>query len=119
MENDRKDEHPIEDLCVSVREYISMRWDAIKLGGVEGLSVFVSRLIVWSLCLLVLMVAFLYLGFELSYCIGSALDSDALGFTIVGGTFLLGGVILYLCRKRFFVNAMVRFFVRLFFNETR
>ena len=47
------------------------------------------------------------------------MNSDALGFTIVGGVFLIGGVLLYLLRKRFLVNAMVRFFVKLFFNETR
>lgn len=119
MENNRKDDHPIEELSVSVREYLSMKWDAIKLGGVEGISVFVSRFVAFSLCLLALTVAFLFLGFALSYCIGDALNSDALGFTIVGGAFLLCGVLLFLLRKRFLVNAMVRFFVKLFFNETR
>lgn len=119
MENNGKDDHPIEDLGVSVREYLSMKWDAVKLGGVEGLSVFAGRLVALSLSLLVLTVAFLFLGFALAYCIGSALGSDALGFTIVGGAFLIGGLLLYFLRKRFMVNAMVRFFVRLFFNETR
>ncbi len=119
MENNRKDDHPVEDLSVSVREYLSMKWDAIKLGGVEGISVFVSRFVALSLSFLALTVAFLFLGFALSYCIGDALNSDVWGFTIVGGAFLLGGVLLYLLRKRFMVNALVRFFVKLFFNETR
>ncbi len=119
MEDNRKDEHPVEDLSASVKEYISMKWDALKLDGVEGLSVFVSRFVALSLCFLTLTVAFLFLGFALSYCIGSALDSNVLGFTIVGGTFLIGGVLLYLFRKRFLVNVMVRFFVKLFFNEMR
>lgn len=119
MEDNRKDGHPVEDLSASVREYISLKWNAVKLDGVEGLSVFVSRFVALSLCFLALAVAFLFLGFALSYCIGSALNSNVLGFTIVGGAFLLGGVLLYLLRKRFLVNAMVRFFVKLFFNETR
>lgn len=119
MENNRKDDQPVEDLSISVREYISKKWDAIRLSGVEGLSVFVGRFVALSLCLLALTVAFFFLGFALSYLIGGALNSDALGFTIVGGVFLIGGVLLYLLRKRFLVNAMVRFFVKLFFNETR
>ncbi|MDE5609344.1 MAG: hypothetical protein K2I66_03045 [Bacteroidales bacterium] len=119
MENNRKDEHPVEDLSVSVREYLSKRWDAIKLGGVEGISVFVSRFVALSLSFLAFTVAFLFLGFALSYCIGHALNSDVWGFAIVGGAFLIGGLLLYLLRKRFMVNALVRFFVKLFFNGTR
>ncbi len=119
MENNKQDTHPVEDLGVSIREYLGMKWDAVKLDSVEGLSVFVSRFVILSLSFLALTVAFLFLGFALSYRIGSALDSDALGFTIVGGTFLIGSVLLYFLRKKLLVDTMVRFFVKLFFKETR
>lgn len=104
-------------MTASVREYLLMKWQMAKLTGLEGVSVFSGRVLALTLTLVVVNIAFLFLGFALSYWIGSLLDSDALGFIIVGGGFLLFGLILFLARKRLLVNCMVRFFVEMFFNE--
>ena len=117
MDDNSKTGNPVEGLAGSVLEYISMRFDQAKLKGVEGLSVFFSRFAAVSLVLLLVTVTAQFIGLAIGYRLGEMLGSTALGFAITGAFFLLLAIILYLLRKRLFVNSFVMFFVKLFFEE--
>ena len=82
-----------------------------------GLSVFFSRFAAVSLVLLLVTVTAQFIGLAIGYRLGEMLGSTALGFAITGSFFLLLAIIVYLLRKRLFVNSFVMFFVKLFFEE--
>ena len=62
-------------------------------------------------------VALQLLGLAAGYAIGEATGSNALGFTIMGILFLIVVLVLYLRRKKLFVNQLVRLFIKLFFDN--
>lgn len=109
----------LENLSTDVRDYLRLRYDAAKLRGVEGLSVFFGRVMAFAVVCFMGLAALLFGGFALAYLLGQELESDAAGFAIVGGGFLIIALLVYALRKRFFVNTLVRFFVPLFFDEKK
>lgn len=116
--NNRKNNTPNNTGLVSedVKEYISLRIQALKLAAVENLSTFVSSafgVLVFVLCLVVALML-LTVGFTL--WLGVLLGSDALAFAIVGGFFGVVSLVAFLLRDRLIADAMVRTFSRMFFT---
>lgn len=109
--------NPVEKLFISLQEYLALRTDEAKLKSVEGLSVFFGRVIVMAIFFVLMAVFLLFAGFALSYLAGRLLNSDALGFAVVGGVFLVAAVVVYMLRKKLFVDSMVSFFISVFFKD--
>lgn len=109
--------NPLSQAGTQVREYLQMRWDEAKLRGVEGLSIFFGRFITLAIVLMMILLALLFGGFAMAYLLGEWVGSNALGFAILGSAFLLLALIFFALRKKFLVDALVRFFVRLFFED--
>lgn len=104
-------------MTVSATEYLKLKFDQARLVGAEGLSVFFARMLSLVLVLVAIAVMLQFSGFALALWIGDAAGSQAVGFASVGGFFMVAALVLFLLRKRLFVNSFVRFFVSLFFND--
>jgi hypothetical protein len=105
-----------ENLADSVKEYLDMRLDAIKLKMVESLSVLFSKIVYAALLIISLGIALAFMASAFSWWLGDILESKAAATLITGGVFLLIAFILYLRRDKLFINSLVTMFSKLFFE---
>ena len=85
----------LEELFEKLREYADTRIDLLKLKSISKISGFMSSVIA-SLVLVVLLCAVLFcITIALSLLIGSWIGKAYLGFFIVGGIYLIIGLVLY------------------------
>ena len=112
-----KQKNPFNDLSVSAKEYLNLKIDEYKLRGVEGLSTLFNTILFITVATIVASVALQLLGFAAGYAIGELLGSNALGFCIMGAFFVLVTIVLYLFRKRLFINQFIKIFIKLFFDN--
>lgn len=117
MEENGKGGSATGEMLSSVKEYISLKIDETKLKGVEGMALFCSRLLYIFLAALTILIAFILFALALGFLLGEYLGSDSLGFTAVGILFIILFGILYLFRKRLFLNGLVRFFIKILFDD--
>jgi Zn-dependent protease with chaperone function len=107
----------VENLAGSAKDYAEMRIDAFKLRLTEKLSLLFSR-IVFSLILVVLLgIACAFLASALSLYIGDLIGSKAAGSLITASIFMVLAIVVYLNRKKFFLDSMVRLFVSIIFEN--
>ena len=117
MEENAQNRTTADEMISSVKEYVALKIDELKLKGVEGLSLLCSKIIYIFLAALIIVIALLLLGLSLAFFLGEQFGSDILGFLAVGMLFVIIFAILYLFRDRLFINRLVRFFIQLLFNE--
>ena len=93
--------------------------DRLRLGAIENLAVLFNTL--FGLMLLSLLVGFavLFLAAAAVWVIAILMGSVVWALLIVGGGFLLGAWIVYLCRKHLIVDTMVRMFSRMAYDMNR
>ncbi len=117
MNEDTRQSSPFEEITDSAKEYVNLKMDEYKLRGVEGLSTLFSTVLFIIIAAIVAGVALQMLGLAAGYAIGEATGSTALGFTVMGAIFIVVVLVLYLLRKRLFVNQLIRIFIKLFFDD--
>lgn len=117
MEENAQNRTAADEMISSVKEYVALKIDELKLKGVEGLSLLCSKIIYIFLAALIIVIALLLLGLSLAFFLGEQFGSDILGFFTVGMLFVIIFAILYLFRNRLFINRLVKFFIQLLFNE--
>lgn len=117
MEDNEKKGNPVDRIATSAWEYLAMKIDELKLRGVEGLSLFFGRFIVYSVIFLFFVVFLQFLAFAAAYRLGEITGSVPLGFTIMAAVMLVLVLVFYFMRRRLFVNSLVKFFIDLFFKE--
>ena len=105
------------DIKDSAKEYLGLKSDALKLGLVENASRVINRLLSIFLLILVLITALVYLASVATQWLGQVLESTIAASLITGGFFLLLFLVLFLFRKRLFMNTFVRLFINIFFHE--
>lgn len=117
MEQLNSNKNILDDLYASLKDYLDMRIDDAKLTVTENLAVLCSRLIIFVLVTIISAIAFGFMATALSSWIGTILNSPTLGALITGGLFLLTAVILFIFRKKLFVNSLVRMFAGMIFKK--
>ncbi|MBO8465667.1 MAG: hypothetical protein IAB93_06700 [Bacteroidetes bacterium] len=108
---------PAEDLSKEAIEYAELRIDKFKLKTSKDIAVILGRIFGMLAMLLVGMTALTAAAFGLVLIIGEALGSYAGGAFIVAGVFAVIVAVLFIFRKRLFLNTFVRLMVRLFYNK--
>lgn len=108
---------PAEDFAKSAAEYIDLKMDEVKLRTAKGLSVTLNRMILAILFLSLGSIVLTAAAFGGVLLLGDIIGSYSAGAFIVSGFFLLVIVILFLLRKKLFLNGFVRMFVKMFFEE--
>lgn len=108
---------PAEELSREALEYAELRINKLKLGISKDAAVILGRIFGMLAMLLVGMTALTAAAFGLVLIIGEALGSYAGGAFIVAGVFAVIVAVLFIFRKRLFLNTFVRLMVRLFYNK--
>lgn len=108
---------PLEEFGSSLKEYIDLRIDKLKLTAVERLAAAGSKLYSTLFIILFAAVAFVFFLLALMYWLGDLLGSVALGALITGGFHLILLILVWIFRKKLFTAPMIKTFVKIFFNE--
>lgn len=97
-------------------EYISTRVDLIKLQSAENLSRFLSGMIVKMVLFYLLCFVLLFVSVGFAFWFGCELESQSLGFLIVGVFYLLIGLLFWVFRRAIVEKPIIKSFVQLFFS---
>ena len=107
---------PLEDLSGSVRDYVDLKVEEVKLRTAKGLSLAVSKILATMALIGVASVVLLSFAFGLVLLLGEKMGSYAVAALIAAAVLLLLFVVLFLLRKRLFEGRFVRLFAQLFFG---
>ncbi len=108
---------PAEDLADGAMEYVDQKVDELKLRTVKGLSVSLSKILLATILISLGTIVLMASAFGGVLLLGDLIGSYAAGAFIVAGVFLLAMVIVFLVRKKLFINGFVRMFTALFFDK--
>jgi heme O synthase-like polyprenyltransferase len=109
---------PVEKIRDAAKDYVDMRVDMVKLRTVKGLSVAANHILSMSLLLILGSLFMLALAFGSVLWLGSAIGSYAGGAFIVAAFFLVLAVLVFIFRKKLFLNSFVRLFTSIFFDDS-
>ena len=90
----------VEDLFEKVKDYADVRIDLFKLKAINKVSGSVSSFLTTIVMALIFCVVFLCITAGLALWIGDSLGKAWYGFFIVGGGYLIIGLVLYSLRGR-------------------
>lgn len=101
---------PLNSLSSAIGEYLSLRTDDFKKNVVTGLSIGFSRVL--SILVMVMLLIVVLAVFALAFIIllGEAIGSLCGAAFIVGGVYLIALAVLFLLRKRLFLNMFTNLF---------
>ena len=85
----------LEELFEKLREYADTRIDLLKLKGISKVSGFMSSVIASLVLVVLLCSVLLCLTVAMALLIGAWVGHTYLGFFIVGGIYLIIGLVLY------------------------
>lgn len=99
------------------RQYVDLKLDSLRLKAVEGLSLSLGRVL--ALLLLMMILSIVIASFALGgvFLLGDLVGSWAGAAFIVGGIFLILLIVVFLLRRKLFVNMFVRLFIEVFYGE--
>ncbi|MGM9737883.1 MAG: hypothetical protein ACI3ZT_05665 [Candidatus Cryptobacteroides sp.] len=115
---DKEFTRPAEDLGRSAAEYIDLKIDEIKLRTAKGLSVTLNRILLAFVFLCLGSIVMTALAFGGVLLLGDIIGSYSAGAFIVAAFFALLAFLLWLVRKKLFLNGLIQLFVRLFFEDS-
>ena len=108
---------PAENLADDIKDYISMQEDKLKLETTKAASTSIARLLAMVLIILVAFVALLLLSFACVLLLGEAMHSYSAAAFIVAGVVIILTALLFLCKKKLFVNTFVKLFIDVFYGN--
>lgn len=117
MEDRNQNNNPLGDLFSSIKCYIDLRIDEIKLALAENLAKIFSRIIFFFLLFILVGVVLGILAAALGSWLSAAVGDRTLGLLITAGIFMLAILILALFKDRFLINSPLRMFLRMFFDD--
>jgi len=107
----------ISELKDNLRQYLETRISYYGISAFEKavkiLTAITSRIIVS----LLVVIALFFLSAAVAIYLGSILESTELGLLIVGGIYLLLGIVFYAFRKNIFSPIIIRSLVDVFFKD--
>lgn len=107
MDGDRSS---LNNLSSVLGEYLGMRTDDFKKNVISGLSVGFSRFLAVLVLAMLLMIVLAVFAIGFIILLGDAIGSWSGAAFIVGGVYLIALAVLFLMRKRLFVNMFTNLF---------
>jgi hypothetical protein len=102
-----------------LEDYVGKRIELLKLELVERLSKCTSSIIVKLGLMYFLLLFLMFLSLAGGFYIGELLHSNALGFLIIAGFYLLLAFLLYIFRSYLVERPVIRSFIKLFFKSDK
>ena len=120
MENQTPNSNnPLGDLFSSIKCYIDLRIDEIKLALAENLAKIFSRIIFFFLLFILVGVVLGIAAAALSSWFTVLVGNRTAGLLITAGIYLLLILALFLFKDRFLINSPLRMFLRMFFDDRK
>ena len=107
----------LKELKDATKEYTDAQIHYFKLQLVENLSLLFSRLISNFTVVFLALFAILLFSMSLSFFMGDLLNSNALGFLIGGGVFIILMITFYFIKKSIIDKPVIQSFLRMFFPD--
>ena len=108
--------NPLGDLFSSIKCYVDLRIDEIKLALAENLAKIFSRIIFFFLLFILVGVVLGIAAAALASWFTVLVGNRTAGLLITAGLFVLIILVLFLFKDRFLINSPLRMFLRMFFD---
>ncbi len=116
MENQNSN-NPLGDLFSSIKCYIDLRIDEIKLALAENLAKIFSRIIFFFLLFILVGIVLGICAAALASWLTELVGNHTAGLLITAGVFIIIILVLFLFKDRFMINSPLRMFLRMFFDD--
>ena len=100
------------------KEYLTTRYDLLRLELLEKISSIVALLILVMIALVLITTVWVYISGILIVLMANAFGNYILPFIIMGGVSLLILVIVVLLKDKIILNSLIRIFSKILFNQT-
>ena len=117
MENQNSNNNPLGDLFSSIKCYIDLRIDEIKLALAENLAKIFSRIIFFFLLFILIGVVLGIVASALASWLTELVGNHTAGLLITAAVFMIVILVLCLFKDRFLINSPLRMFLRMFFDD--
>lgn len=111
-------ENKYEKLSEDIKSYAKMHYDLLRLEALEKSSRVIALLLVVACVITLSMGAFIYFSFALVFWLRPMFDSYIIPFLILGGTFILMQVILFIFKDKIILNPIIKQLSAIFFRES-
>lgn len=107
----------VNQLSDHLKEYVDLRVDLVKLILVEKLSRLTSLLLLFAFVLILVLFAGVFVGLAFVLWYGQYVGAMWVGALIVVCVLFVKGILLYLLRKRFLLNPVIRQLSKIIMEE--
>lgn len=97
-------------LVAELKAYLNIRLSLVGLHLSKRIATLTSAILTFIILLFIAAMFVAMLSFALVYWLGEILESFPLAFLIVAGLYALLGIVVYLGRRRFFMDPLIRRF---------
>lgn len=108
----------LEQFYAELKKFIELKFEYYQISLVEKLTRIISALLILFTVMVLSLVILFYLLFALAYALEPAIGYIA-SFSCVAGLFLILLLIFFIFRKKLVVNPILRFMVKIFYDETK
>jgi hypothetical protein len=116
METEKINQTLVETID-NIKEYINLKTELVSLIFIEKASKIFSSVFMLIIFLQLLFFALLFLSLAFAAWLNSITDSMVLGYLILAAFYLIIGVIIFVSRKKFFVDPMIKGFTETVYEE--
>lgn len=88
----------VEDLATSLKEYVNLKIEGLKLALAEKTSAVVSNIIAGAIVLLAMLLFVIFASMALAFGLGAWIGHTWAGFLITAGLYLLIGLVVWAAR---------------------
>ena len=107
----------LNDTIDSLKTYINLKTEYYSLVFIEKSSKIFSSIFMLIIFLQLLFFALLFLSLAFAAWYNSVTNSRYTGYLILAGFYLFIGTIIFISRKRFFINPMIKGFTETLYEE--
>lgn len=106
----------LKDSWRSTKEYLKLYIENIRLLSTEKMTILMSKMALAGVLAMLALVAFFFISMGLVFLLGEVLPI-MWAFLIMGGVYIVIGLVVVLFNKQLFVDPIARFLSRLFLDE--
>lgn len=111
--------NPLGDLFSSIKHYVDLRIDEIKLSLAENMAKILSRIIFFLLLFILIGIVLGIVAAALSSWFAVLIGSKTAGLLITAGLFIIVILCLFIFKDRFLINSTLKMFLRMFFEDRK
>jgi hypothetical protein len=107
----------VEELADTVKDYVNTRIESVKLNTAEKTSAIIANLVAGLIVVSFFMLFFLFGSIALSFGLGEWIGKTWAGFLIVGGIYLLIGIVVWTARVKIIQLPVMNALIKQLFGE--